>query len=162
MNVIFHPPFELRLRDNVLASGESRFIPLAPLDLAVAQMRLEPERDGALELGLELRDAHLSAPAGACWLAAPQHAVSPETETAHELIVVEAQRLRLPAAARGDEEAPAAAIRKAHQGEANFDRAAGEGDRGGRHVRGDDARGSKPRSGDGREVVLTDTHGHIG
>ena len=162
MNVIvLHPPLELGLRDNVLAARESRFIPLTPLHPAVAQMRLKPEMDEAFELSFELRNAHRGPPARAGRLATPQHAASPETDPAHEPVVVQAQRLRLPAAARGDEEAPAAAVGKAHQGKANFDGAAGEGDGGRRHVSGDDARGSKPRSGNGREVVLKNTHGSL-
>jgi hypothetical protein len=122
-------------------------------------MRLEPEMDEAFELSLELRDSERGPPARAGRLATPQHAASPETDPAHEPVVVAAQRLRLPAAARGDEEAPAAAVRELHEGKADFDRAAGEGDHSRRHVSGDGARGAKPRSGNDRKVVLKDTHG---
>ncbi len=126
-----------------------------------AQIRLEPEMDEAFKLSLERRDPERGPPARAGRLATPQHAASPETDPAHEPVVVQAQRLRLPAAARGDEEAPAAAVRELHEGEADFDRAAGEGDHSRRHVSGDGARGAKPRSGNDRKVVLKDTHGSL-
>jgi hypothetical protein len=159
MYVILHPPLELGPRDNVLAAGESRLEPLAPLHPAVAQMRLEPEMGLAFKLGLELRNAHRGPPARAGRLAAPQHAARAKADAAHEPIVVQAQRLRLPAAARGDEETPAAAVGETKMGKADFDRAGGEIDHGRGHVGGDDAGGAKPRSGNDRKVVLKDTHG---